>query len=150
MHQATCPGRLPRSLNPFGMRRVLGEEDWGAVDTGSDVDDSDVNCQAVDVASDDSFSPSSFADETRVSVDHGDSVDESDSRKDRGMMVDRKERRWRPEDHRSQERMEDERRWSDGKGRGCEQLRTAEEEMVLDMSMGGSGEDAHSQVRATS
>lgn len=83
MQKKTCyVNRLPRSLNPFGISRVLGD-DWNAESSSDAADDVDEvgSCNlAVDVGgSDISFSPSSFADESRISEDHIDSIDEGDN-----------------------------------------------------------------------
>ena len=103
MQQATfSTSRLSRSLNPFGMSRVLGEADWEtAAEERAAADDNfgcteaapvmaerdasgycgtvtqHLNDVTVDGAesSDDSYSPSSFADETRtISVDDSDNT----------------------------------------------------------------------------
>ncbi|KAK7103346.1 hypothetical protein V1264_018265 [Littorina saxatilis] len=89
MQHSTFPtSRLPRALNPFGMSRVLGE-DWGRVaddnfdksaddnfDSGELASKMDKivanNFKDADATSNDSLSPSSFADETRISVDDND------------------------------------------------------------------------------
>ncbi|KAK7488378.1 hypothetical protein BaRGS_00020352 [Batillaria attramentaria] len=103
MQQTTfCTNRLPRSLNPFGMSRVLGEPEWEADDSCPESPPCEVSARAdrvrtchhaTDAHSDGSLTPSSFADETRMAIDHIDSVIDDSAGGDNNVIVGKNDER---------------------------------------------------------